>query len=200
MPSIYQLKPAFQQRLRPFVGRLAARGVTPNQVTLVALALSALVGLLLGSFPQQRWLYPLLPLALLLRMALNAIDGMLAREQHMATPLGAILNELSDPLADAFLYLPFFAITGDGWVYLLVILAVLTELVGVLGQTIGASRRYDGPMGKSDRAFVFGLLALLLAFTPLTPTVLRLIFLALALLLVLTIFNRIRGALGEVAA
>ena len=25
---------------------------------------------------------------------------------------------------------------------------------------VGASRRYDGPMGKSDRAFVFGALGL----------------------------------------
>ena len=36
MPSIYQLKPAFQNLLRPGVERLYARGVTANQVTLAA--------------------------------------------------------------------------------------------------------------------------------------------------------------------
>jgi CDP-diacylglycerol--glycerol-3-phosphate 3-phosphatidyltransferase len=43
-----------------------------------------------------------------------------------------------------------------------VLIAILTEMTGVVAVQVGASRRYDGPMGKSDRAFVFGLLALLL--------------------------------------
>jgi CDP-diacylglycerol--glycerol-3-phosphate 3-phosphatidyltransferase len=33
-------------------------------------------------------------------MALNAIDGMLAREHDMQSPLGAMLNELGDVLSD----------------------------------------------------------------------------------------------------
>jgi CDP-diacylglycerol--glycerol-3-phosphate 3-phosphatidyltransferase len=41
-----------------------------------------------------------------------------------------------------------------------VVLAVVTEMTGVVAVQIGASRRYDGPMGKSDRAFVFGALGL----------------------------------------
>ena len=40
MPTIYQLKPAFQNLLRPIVRRLAAAGVTANQVTLAAFVLS----------------------------------------------------------------------------------------------------------------------------------------------------------------
>ena len=35
-------------------------------------------------------------------------------------------------------------------------------MAGVLAALIGGGRRYDGPMGKSDRAFVFGLICLLL--------------------------------------
>jgi len=37
MPSIYQLKPAFQNFLRPFVRRLYQHGITANQVTLFAM-------------------------------------------------------------------------------------------------------------------------------------------------------------------
>lgn len=44
MPSIYQLKPAFQNLLRPGVERLYARGVTANQVTLAAAVVSVLLG------------------------------------------------------------------------------------------------------------------------------------------------------------
>jgi len=51
-----------------------------------------------------------------------------------------------------------------------VLLAWLTEFAGVLAQTVVLRVAYDGPLGKSDRAFVFGLLALLLAAgVPLAP-------------------------------
>ena len=44
----------------------------------------------------------------------------------------------------------------------------MTEFCGVLGRALGASRRYDGPMGKSDRALLVGALGL---FTALIPSV-----------------------------
>jgi len=99
-------------------------------------------------------------------MALNAIDGMLAREHHQKSALGAILNELGDVIADVGLYLPLVVVPEfDPWMMIgVVILSVLTEMSGVIGVQIGASRRYDGPLGKSDRAFLFGLMGLLLGF------------------------------------
>jgi CDP-diacylglycerol---glycerol-3-phosphate 3-phosphatidyltransferase len=87
MPSIYQLKPAFQNLLRPFVQLLYKSGITANQVTLLAMLISTC----LGYFLYQHYLaHPisglllLFPLWMLIRMAFNAIDGMLAREfkQH----------------------------------------------------------------------------------------------------------------------
>jgi hypothetical protein len=39
-------------------------------------------------------------------------------------------------------------------------LSILSEFGGVLALGVGASRRYDGPLGKGDRAFVFGALGL----------------------------------------
>ena len=95
-------------------------------------------------------------------MALNAIDGMLAREHGQKSRLGAYLNELGDVVSDAALYAPFALLPPFGrfWIGLVILLAALTEFAGVLGPTVGASRRYDGPMGKSDRALVFGALGL----------------------------------------
>ena len=57
---------------------------------------------------------------------------------------------------------------NTGLVILIVLLSFLTEYSGVLGLLIGASRRYDGPMGKSDRAFIFSLISLGIA-TSLLP-------------------------------
>ena len=160
--SIYALKPRFQQLLRPAVRALHRRGISANQVTLAACAVSLLLGLLLCALADSpRWFW-LLPLWFFLRMALNAVDGMLAREFGQQSALGGYLNEITDVAADAALYLPFAFIAPFGGLQigLLIFLAAMSEFCGVLGQVHGNGRRYDGPMGKSDRAFVFGALAL----------------------------------------
>jgi len=197
MPSIYGLKPKFQSLLRPIVNMLARIGVTANQVTIAALLLSLAVGHVIH-FHAGRWLL-LLPAVLFVRMALNAMDGMLAREHNQKTPLGAVLNELGDVVADIGLYLPLAAVPAfdPRLVLAVVILSVLTEMTGIIGVQIGASRRYDGPLGKSDRAFVFGLLGLLLGFGLDLGRIVFYVLLAMVFLLVITIFNRARCALRE---
>lgn len=202
MASIYDLKPAFQNLLRPQVRLLAAAGVTPNQVTVIALLLSVLAGGLIALFPHSPWPLLLVPLVLLKRMALNAIDGMLAREHDMRSALGGFLNELGDVLSDAALYLPFALLAGVAAlpVVLVVLLAVVGEMTGVIALALGASRRYDGPMGKSDRAFVFGVLGLMLGCSVAPAPWFDWVMAAVALLGALTIFNRVRNGLRELAA
>lgn len=201
MPSIYQLKPRFQNLLRPGVQRLYARGVTANQVTLAAAAVSVLFGALLAWLPQHTWLFALIPLWMLLRMALNAVDGMLAREFGQQSKLGAYLNELSDVVADSALYLPFALLAGVSptLVVLVVVLAVISEYAGVLGPMVGASRRYDGPMGKSDRAFCFGVLGAGVASGLLPSSWINGLLAVILLLLLATLVNRVRQGLAEVA-
>ena len=200
MASIYDLKPRFQALLRPLVIGLARLGVTANAVTLAALILSVAHGAWLALLPGAPWPLLLLPVTLLLRMALNAIDGMLAREHGMASVRGAMLNELSDVVADAALYLPFAFIPGVNGplVVLVVVFAIIGEMAGALGPTLGSARRYDGPFGKSDRAFAFGLLAVLLG-AGLAPGLWTTIFLAVLLgLALLTILNRARAIIRGV--
>jgi len=194
--SIYQLKPRFQQLLRPLLSALTRAGITPNQVTLAAMALSVLYGAALAWRPLDTALWFGLPLFLLIRMALNAIDGMLATATGNKTALGALLNEMCDQVSDAALYLPFAFVAGISapLVVIVVVLALLAEFAGVLAQAIGAPRRFDGPMGKSDRAFAFGLIALLIGAG--TAPVWSNGLLALVLLMsLLTVFNRLRQAL-----
>jgi CDP-diacylglycerol--glycerol-3-phosphate 3-phosphatidyltransferase len=199
MPTIYQLKSRFQDLLRPICKKLAAGGITANQVTLTALVLSLAEGLALWLAPGAALPLLLLPLVLFIRMGLNAIDGMLAREHDQKSNLGAILNELGDVLSDAALYLPFAAlpfVSGE-LVVGLVVLAIIGEMTGVIGVQIGASRRYDGPFGKSDRAALFGLCGFLMGFG-LTNALLYQILFAVGLILSgVTIFNRARNALKE---
>lgn len=199
MLSIYQLKPAFQRLLRPLVQRLYDHGVTANQITLLAGVVSVLLGLLLAGFPHYPWLFALIPLWMVVRMALNAIDGLLAREFGQQSTLGAYLNELCDVVADTALILPFALISGVSLlpVMLVTLLALLSEYAGVLGPMVGASRRYDGPMGKSDRAFVFGVMALGVALGWLSAGVLDTVMWLVAGLLACTLVNRVRQGLQE---
>jgi CDP-diacylglycerol--glycerol-3-phosphate 3-phosphatidyltransferase len=198
--SVYTLKPAFQRLLRPLVERLARAGVTANQVTVAAALGSLVVGAFVAEMAPVRWPFLLVPIWLFARMALNAIDGMLAREHGQKSSLGAYLNELGDVVSDAALYAPFALLSAFGpfWISLVIVLAIISELAGVLGLTVGASRRYDGPMGKSDRAIVFGALGLWAGLGWPLPVWTQWILVALAVLLIFTIDNRRRAGLREV--
>ena len=195
--SIYELKPKFQNLLRPLVKRLYNVGITANQVTLTACIISILLGALLTKFADISALFFLLPIWMFLRMALNAIDGMLAREFNQKTPLGGYLNEATDVISDAALYIPFAFVAPFGWgaISLVIFLAFMSEFLGVLGQVHGSGRRYDGPMGKSDRAFVFGLMGTIYAVLGQLPSWFSLVLYAVAFLLALTCINRIRTGL-----
>src|SRR4051812_45297892 len=191
MISVYQLKPRFQAVLRPLAFSLAAIGVTANQVTIAAAAGSLAVGGLVA-WSSHRAAFLVIAVWLLIRMALNALDGMLAREFGQKTPLGAYLNELGDVVADAALYAPFALVAPFGplGVGSVIVLALIGEFAGALGPMIGASRHYEGPMGKSDRAVIFGVLALWIGVGGVLPDWLGLLMPMLAGLLVLTVINR----------
>lgn len=194
--TLYNIKPEFQKILKPIVRKLNSRGITANQVTWFAMLASALLGGLLIYFPTPI-LYITLSVFLFFRMALNAIDGMLAREFNQQSTLGAILNEVGDIISDAALYLAFAFIPGvsPGVVILVVLLCWLSEFCGVVAQTLTGKRSYRGPLGKSDRAFLFGALGLVVAFWPQYIVVVNIVFGVATLLLAWTCFNRCKSAM-----
>ncbi|MFO6423609.1 CDP-alcohol phosphatidyltransferase family protein [Motilimonas sp. KMU-193] len=197
--SIYLLKSRFQACLRPLVGWLYRHKVTANQITMSAMFISVILGVFLCLENLEPTWFLLIPIWMFFRMAFNAIDGMLAREFHQQSALGAYLNELSDVVSDAALLLPFLfiPIAEPIWLLAIIFFAALAEMTGVLGLMVGASRRYDGPMGKSDRAFVFGLLALLWGLDLISEPWFNAILIFTLLLLLMTLVNRVRGGLAE---
>jgi CDP-diacylglycerol--glycerol-3-phosphate 3-phosphatidyltransferase len=199
MPSVYELKSKFQNILRPTVRGLHTLGVTANQVTIFAAFISLATGLALY-YIDSMMIFSIVPAVLFIRMALNAIDGMLAREFHMASKPGAILNELGDVFSDIFIYFPFAFINGvdASMVTIFLFLAIIGEMTGVIGVQIGASRRYDGPMGKSDRALVFSILSIVLTLGVSVQIWIYWLFIGLIILSIYTIFNRAMQALKEV--
>jgi CDP-diacylglycerol--glycerol-3-phosphate 3-phosphatidyltransferase len=196
LASIYQLKQKFQNLLRPLVKRLYKIKITANHVTLFALFGSLAVSFIIWQNAQIKWLFYLIPVWMFIRMALNAIDGMLAREFNQKSDLGAYLNELCDVVSDCALYIIFALTANAQLVAAVVILSIISEYAGVMAPLIGKERRYDGPMGKSDRAFVFGVLGVI-AGAGIFLNFIDYILLAVAILLCLTIFNRVKNALKK---
>lgn len=193
MISVYNIKPKFQQLMKPVMEFLHRKKFTPNHVTLLALFGSILTGGYV--YLNDGWAYlVVVPLYLFIRMALNAIDGMMARAYNQQSPLGEVLNELGDVLADLALFYPLllkFGMDKHPHIFVCFIaLMIINEFVGVLGKAMGGARRYDGPMGKSDRALFFGLLCLLVLFFPdFTPWITYLIIVVIIAMVLSTIIR-----------
>lgn len=198
--SIYEIKPKFQQLLMPIVDWMRKIGMTPNQVTILALVLSILTGIILSIFHDNKWIFILMPIVMFVRMALNAIDGVMAKRYQMKSHLGLLLNELGDVISDLFLFIPFVFIAEDYGIgiMLFISLSIISEMAGVTVQVIGSSRRYDGPMGKSDRAFIVGFISFLIFVHLNIIPYLHFVFYVCSILMLINIYNRITNGLKEV--
>ncbi len=199
MPVSFDSKPFFQQILRPATRVAAAAGVRPNQVTVTTILLSLTVGAFVLFRGDDRWPLLLIPCVLLVRVVFNHVDGMLACEHDMKTPVGAILNEIADVVSDAALYLPLAMVPGvPAWlVVAAVVLGLITEMAGLAAIRIGAERREDGPMGKKPRGLVFGGAALALGLGVTPGPWLGAALAATIPLLLLTIANRVVRAVKQ---
>ncbi len=199
MHSTYQFKPRFQSVLKPAVKVLHHYHITPNSITVFSIVMSGIFSAWMALMPNKPCPWLILPLALFIRMALNAIDGMLAREFSMKSNLGLILNELGDVVADVFFFFPISLIAGVFWEPILIacVLISLAEMAGILGICMGKTRRYDGPMGKSDRAVFLGCLGLLFGLGIIHSSGINIAIIVILPFLLLTIFNRIKATLAQ---
>ncbi len=201
MISLYKIKPKFQQLVKPLLNMFYKAGFTANGITWMAILLSITIGFLLWLFPNGHMLW-IFPIALLVRMTLNALDGMMAKTYNMTSASGEMLNELGDVVSDAVMFFPLIKLTGVDfrWVLLFIFLSMLNEYIGILTKAATGTRRYDGPMGKSDRAFVLGLTCLLFFFIPTISVTFNYIFLGMSVLLVLSSVIRLKNGLSQIGS
>lgn len=196
--SVYQLKSSFQNLLTPITMKLYRANVSANQVTLFTFFCSLLMAVILITANDVAiWL--LLPIFMFLRMAGNAIDGMLARQHNQQTDVGFLLNEITDILADAALLLAFSAIAGfdSYWIISLLLLTWLSEFIALIVQIINGERDNSGPMGKSDRALFLSIFAILIGLGVDSLLLSSWFFVIGHSLLMVTCFNRIKNGLNK---
>lgn len=163
MVSLYNIKPTFQLMLFPLLKPMHRMRITANHITIASIGLSLVIGVLFWNADKYTVLFLALPIGLLLRMMLNALDGMMARYYKQSSAKGEILNETGDIISDVFIFFPLLKFESAE-IYLVIAflcLGLFNEFTGLLGKVITGKRRYDGPMGKSDRAFVIAIYGLL---------------------------------------
>lgn len=151
--GLYAAKPAFQRRLSGTADWLAARGVHPDLLTWCAVVCGLLGGLALAAGAARPLLLWAVPPLTCLRLALNALDGMVATRRGLARPWGKVLNELCDRLADLAFLAPLMLVPDSSPVLVTAALCatLLVSFIGVLAEAAGAGRQYGGLMGKADR-------------------------------------------------
>ena len=149
MISVYQIKPKFQQLLKPLLGIFHKVGITANGITWMAIFLSTAIGVLFWFFPNGHMLW-IFAVGLLVRMTLNALDGMMAKAYSMTSVSGEMLNELGDVFSDAVLFFPLIKLTGVNfwWVLLFIFLSMLNEFIGVLTKAATGNETIRRPNGK----------------------------------------------------
>ncbi len=167
--GIYQIKPAFQRSLRGIEDELVRRGVHPDTLTYAALVLSVGGGVCLYLAPDLPLLLLAVPLVAVVRTALNALDGLVAKRTGLARPWGEVLNEFCDRLADVSLLGGVaLARPADHLLGAVAVVAMLLcSYLAILSRAAGGRRQYAGPMGKADRMALLAIAAPLGLLLPL---------------------------------
>ncbi len=164
--GIYAVKPLFQDILEPVASWLADRDVDPTALNLLALISSFNAALLLFLATNTYWSL-VIPVLLFIRIALNALDGMVARLNDVeGQAWGEVLNETVDRVSDALIFagLALNPSVNTTLGLITALIVVLTSFVAVASKAARGNRRYEGVMGKADRMFIIGLLGVLIPF------------------------------------
>tara|TARA_B100000427_G_C15512320_1_gene596781 strand:+ start:69 stop:683 length:615 start_codon:yes stop_codon:yes gene_type:complete len=197
MISIYKIKPKFQQLLMPLLILLRKLGVTPNLITTSSILLSFVISYFFWNYLDNCFYLLIVAFGLLLRMMLNALDGMMARIYRLQSKTGEILNEIGDIISDVAIYFPLiqFSSLKIELAVLFIVLSVVNEFSGLLAKVISLERRYDGPMGKSDRALLMGVICIIYYFTKNLDLYINYIIGFSCILMIISSFIRLKKSL-----
>jgi CDP-diacylglycerol--glycerol-3-phosphate 3-phosphatidyltransferase len=191
--GLYGAKPAFRSLLGPAADALARRRMSPDTITFGGVAAAAAGGAALALVGGQPRVALLVPVLAALRIALNALDGMVAERRGVARPWGGVLNEVADRVADVALFGALLLVpeSSPALVVAAVVAALLASHVGVLAAAVGGRRVYRGVLGKADRMALLSLAALVAGLTG-DLTALRLLPILLAIGALVTAIQRLR--------
>ncbi|MDN0086753.1 CDP-alcohol phosphatidyltransferase family protein [Yersinia nurmii] len=160
-----------------FARILQQRGATPNGISLFSILFSALAGFsFFYAFRQDSALVSgllLIVAALMIqaRLICNLLDGMVAVEGGLRSPVGAVYNDLPDRISDTLILIGVgYGLTAFtdaitlSWAAAL--FAAMTAYVRVLGGSCGLDQQFSGPMAKQHRMALLTLGTVIAAVVP----------------------------------
>ena len=162
--GIYSIKPKFQRFLSPIKNLFIRYKIHPTTINILALIVSITGGISLFLSDRYVWLLIYIPFMAFIRTALNALDGMVARELKVKNQkFGEVLNEIIDRISDVaiFIGLAFTTYVNLPLGLITIILILLNSYLSILSKAAGGNRQYGGLVGKADRMFYLGLAAIL---------------------------------------
>ncbi len=191
---------------RVLAARLVTHGLTPNQISIASVALSAIgAACLLGAAHRlgttEAVLFIAAAICIQLRLVCNLLDGLIAVEGGLKTKSGEIFNEFPDRVADVLLFiaagysvqLECAAAVEMG--YLCAIVSVMVAYVRVFGGSAGFPQDFCGPMAKQQRMAALTIASLLSAAEAFARWDHRVMLLALVLIFVGSLITAARRTL-----
>ncbi len=154
--KIYSIKPQFQKFLNPVKNAFIKLKISPTTINVLALVISIIGGLIIYYSSFNLKLLWAIPFIAFIRTALNALDGMVARETRAKNQkFGEVLNEFIDRLSDTVLFLgvAFASYVNTVLGLSALVCILLVSYIGIVGKAAGGTRQYVGLMGKADRMF-----------------------------------------------
>jgi phosphatidylglycerophosphate synthase len=148
---------------------LVGLGISPNAISIasVVLSIGAAVCLLLTA---TEFSHPILwgfaSILIVLRLFANMFDGMVAVETGVTSPLGDLYNEVPDRISDVIIFVSAGYAAGSMEMlgYAAALCSLFIAYVRALGNSMGVSGLFIGPMAKSHRMFTLAGVCLAIAF------------------------------------
>jgi phosphatidylglycerophosphate synthase len=175
-PPVIDRRPIASRDRRFFqnlAGALAARGVSPNGISLAGMACALGAGVALAATGHvgevaARLLWLAGAALIQLRLIANLLDGMVAIASGRASPIGELYNEVPDRISDAavLIGLGYAAASVPELGYIAAALAIFTAYVRAVGRGAGLASDFRGPMAKPHRMFIVTVAAVSLGLMP----------------------------------
>jgi phosphatidylglycerophosphate synthase len=151
---------------------LAKRGVSANAISIIGMLACIGAGAALAATSHHpeyaRILWIAGALLVQFRLICNMLDGMVAIERGIASPVGELYNEIPDRVSDmaALIGLGYATMSSVPLGYLAAALAVFVAYVRAMAKAAGAPNDFRGPMAKQQRMFIVTLVAIFMGLTP----------------------------------
>lgn len=164
--TLDSLRPLADRLIAPFVTGARRLGLSPNGVSVLAVAVAVAAGASFYLAGETPLAYLVGAVLVFCNGVLDLIDGALARELETDSPAGDLLDHVLDRYADVAIIAGLAAgVDAYGLGFAAVTGVLLTSYLGTQAEAVGLDRVYGGLLGRADRLALVGVTAVVASVT-----------------------------------